>query len=257
MKCLVVSDLHYALKQFDWLTEVAPKFDMVIVAGDHLDVSGHVDGRVQTAVIMKYFRRLCEQTKVVVCSGNHDLDARDAAGEKVSQWLQKVRHLGIATDGDAFEVEDTLFSVCAWWDGPRSREAVDAQLARDAARRRGRWVWVYHSPPDASPTSWSGTRHFGDKDLSAWIAAHAPDMVMTGHIHDSPFRPEGSWVDRVGATWVFNAGRQIGPVPTHIVIDTATQSARWFAFGTSEGVRLDGALTRPLPRLTEPPDWLL
>jgi len=257
MRCLLVSDLHYSLKQFDWVADVASKFDVVVIAGDHLDVSGHVDGRVQTAVVMKYFRRLCDQTKVVVCSGNHDLDTRDSAGEKVSQWILKARQLGIPTDGDAFEVDDTLFSICAWWDGPRSRDVVGAQLARDAALRRGRWIWVYHSPPDASPTSWSGTRHFGDKDLSAWIAAHSPDIVLTGHIHDSPFRPEGSWVDRVGSTWVFNAGRQIGPVPTHIVVDTAERSARWVSTQRSEGVRLDAALTRPLRRLAERPDWLV
>ena len=27
--------------------------------------------------------------------------------------------------------------------------------------------------------------------------------------------PTASWADRIGATWVFNAGRQIGPVPCH------------------------------------------
>ena len=38
MKCLVVSDLHYALKQFGWAIAVAADFD-VVVAGDHLDIS--------------------------------------------------------------------------------------------------------------------------------------------------------------------------------------------------------------------------
>ena len=33
MKLLLVSDLHYALKQFDWTTSVAPDFDVVIIAG--------------------------------------------------------------------------------------------------------------------------------------------------------------------------------------------------------------------------------
>ena len=40
MKCLLVSDLHYSLKQFDWVTDVAPSFDVVVIAGDHLDISG-------------------------------------------------------------------------------------------------------------------------------------------------------------------------------------------------------------------------
>lgn len=54
MKCLLVSDLHYALKQFDWTSEHAPHFDVVILAGDHVDISGHVDGRTQITVILKY-----------------------------------------------------------------------------------------------------------------------------------------------------------------------------------------------------------
>ena len=39
MKCLLISDLHYALKQFDWASNVAQDFDVVVIAGDHLDIS--------------------------------------------------------------------------------------------------------------------------------------------------------------------------------------------------------------------------
>ena len=33
MKILISSDLHYRLKQFDWLINVSEKYDMVILAG--------------------------------------------------------------------------------------------------------------------------------------------------------------------------------------------------------------------------------
>ena len=39
-------------------------------------------------------------------------------------------------------------------------------------------------------------------------------------MHQSPFVKDGSWVDRIGETWVFNAGQQFGVPPTHIIIDT-------------------------------------
>jgi len=256
MKCLLVSDLHYSLKQFDWVSEVAAQYDVVVIAGDHLDISGHVDAQVQTAVIMKYFRDIGARTRVLVCSGNHDLDARNAAGEKTSRWIMKARHLGIPTDGDAVEIGNILFTICPWWDGPQARAEVDAVLKRDAARRSGPWIWVYHSPPTASPTSWSGTRHFGDADLNQWIATHAPDIVLTGHIHDAPFRPEGSWVDRLSATWVFNAGRQLGPVPTHVVFDTTAHAALWSSVEGMQSVRLDQALVRPLENLSALPAWV-
>ena len=33
MKFLLVSDLHYALKQYDWTAAAAPDFDVVVIAG--------------------------------------------------------------------------------------------------------------------------------------------------------------------------------------------------------------------------------
>ena len=122
-------------------------------------------------------------------------------------------------------IGDTLVTICPWWDGPLGRAALERQLAADAARRPARWVWVYHWPPLGSPTCWTGRRHYGDADLGGWIAQHRPDIVLTGHVHEPPFKPDGSWADRIGDTWVFNAGRQIGPVPAHIEIDLGAGSA--------------------------------
>jgi hypothetical protein len=175
-----------------------------------------------------------------VSSGNHDLNATNEAGEKVAAWMSRVRRLGVATDGDTLAIGDTVFTICPWWDGPATRSQVDEQLARDAAARvaGGKWVWVYHSPPSNSPTSWAGKQHFGDDDLVEWMSRHRPDAVLTGHIHQSPFREGGSWVDRMGDTWIFNAGRQIGPVPCHIVIEADEQRATWFSLAGNESVDL-------------------
>ena len=41
--------------------------------------------------------------------------------------------------------------------------------------------------------------------------------------------PEGSWIDRIDKTWVFNPGRQIGQRPTSIVFDLETMTAEWFS----------------------------
>ena len=71
MKCLLTSDLHYTLKQLDWVTSVAQNFDVVVIAGDHLDISSTVAAQVQTVVILKYLQRLQAKSRVIVCSGNH------------------------------------------------------------------------------------------------------------------------------------------------------------------------------------------
>ena len=128
MKLLLVSDLHYALKQFDWAARAAGGFDLVVVAGDHIDIAGHVDGGVQVVVILKYLRMLMARTRVAVSSGNHDLDTREADGEKVARWIERVRQLGIATDGDSITVGDMLVTICPWWDGERAKATVQAQI---------------------------------------------------------------------------------------------------------------------------------
>jgi Icc-related predicted phosphoesterase len=256
MRCLLVSDLHYTLKQFDWVLNSAKTYDVIVIAGDHLDISSTVDIRAQITVILAYLKRLSAKTQIVVCSGNHDLDARNAAGEKYAKWILKVRQFGVPTDEDCLMVERTLFTICPWWDGPESCTQVGDQLERDSRKAKDRWIWVYHSPPDESPTSWGGQKHFGDSKLVQWIQRYSPDMVITGHIHQSPFKNGGSWVDRIGNTWVFNPGRQMGPCPTHIVLDTDQQMALWFSLAGAEVVSLDQPLTRPVAELTELPDWL-
>jgi Icc-related predicted phosphoesterase len=249
MKSLLVSDLHYTLKQFDWVDRVAGEYDLVVIAGDHLDISSAVALDAQIVVILKYLARVKTRATVLVSSGNHDLNAHGESGEKVARWMTRVRGLGVPTDGDAIDVGGTLFTVCPWWDGPETRKQVDAQLARDAERSARVWAWVYHAPPSDSPVSWAGQRFFGDEDLLAWIRRYRPAMVFTGHIHQSPFREGGSWVDRIGDTWVFNAGRQIGPVPTHVIVDTDEQTATWFSLAGNQIVRLDQPLTRPIAEL--------
>src|SRR5436190_2006275 len=58
MRCLVVADLHYSLPQFDWLLAAAPEFDVVIFAGDALDIGSFVDFRAQILVVKKYLSLL-------------------------------------------------------------------------------------------------------------------------------------------------------------------------------------------------------
>lgn len=247
MRCLLVSDLHYTLKQLDWVHGAAPDFDVVVIAGDLLDIVSVVELDAQIAVVLKYLTRLHARTTLLVSSGNHDLNAQNEDGEKVARWLGKARRSGVPVDGDALNIGDALFTICPWWDGPIGRERVGELLARDAARRTGRWVWVYHAPPADSPVSWTGSRHFGDAQLVQWIHQYRPDVVLAGHIHQSPFRKGGSWVDRLGDTWVFNAGRQIGPCPTHVIVDLGAQRASWSSMEGVEEVRLDGPLLRPAP----------
>ncbi len=256
MRLLLVADLHYSLPQFDWVLDVAQDFEVVVMAGDHLDISSLVDGRAQSVVVKKYFSRLAAKTRLLICSGNHDLDSKDPSGEKTARWLKGQQTGGVPSDGETFLLDDTLFTICPWWDGPVAKAGIGAQLAEAAAKRTKPWIWVHHAPPAKSPTSWGGDRYFGDVELREWIERYRPDIVLTGHVHQSPFVRDGSWVDRIGDTWVFNAGQQFGAPPSHVILDTDAGEALWFSAAGNQIVRLDEQLERPVKRLEALPDWL-
>ena len=140
MRLLLVADLHHSLPLFDWVLEIAGDFDMVVMAGDHLDIGSLVDGRAQSVVVRKYFSRLRARTRLLICSGNHDLDSRNEAGEKVAKWLGGSQNEGILSDGESFVPDETLFTICPWWDGPVARAGIATQLAEAAAKRTKQWM---------------------------------------------------------------------------------------------------------------------
>lgn len=242
MRLLLVSDLHYRLPQFDWLMSAATDrelgLDLIVIAGDLLDIRSGVPLSAQSVAMSAQLRALGSRIEVLSASGNHDLDSRDAAGEKTARWLSRAASDRVHVDGESVMVDDTLFTVCPWWDGPKGRAALDTRLAIDADRPKGRWIWIYHAPPTGSPLSWDGRREYGDEALAEWLPVFEPAIVLAGHIHQAPFVDGGGWAHRSGNTWIFNAGHQPGPMPAHIVIDLDEGTARWRSATGAEEIQL-------------------
>src|SRR4051812_34845705 len=122
MRILLVSDLHYTLKQLDWVLAVADTYDLVVVAGDCLDISSLVEPDAQIAVVLEYLARLAAKTNGVACSGNHALNGRNADDERSARWLDAARASGVFVDGMRLRLDDATITVCPWWDGPRTRD---------------------------------------------------------------------------------------------------------------------------------------
>ena len=229
MRILFVADLHYTLRQYDWLTANAGDYDLVVIGGDLLDLGSALDFDVQIVVVEKYLRRIRQNTRLLVSSGNHDGDSRNAANESYAGWLRLSRAEGLFVDGDSAVIGDTRVTACPWWDGPVSRAELESLLAREAGHKTGRWLWSHHAPPDGARVSWAGKKFIGDPFLREWIERFGPDVVLSGHIHNAPFLSEGSWIDRVGKTWVLNPGRQSGQFPTYIRLDLEAMTAEWIS----------------------------
>ena len=256
MKCLVVSDLHYNLKKYDFVLSAAEHVDLVVLAGDFLEISLYIDRKAQAVVVQKYFRRIREKAPLLICSGNHDLDQRNAAGELCSKWVDRMRLFNIHTDGDSIHIDDILFSMCLWGEGEAGRKLIEEQLDEASAMRLDRWVWVHHAPPAGSPTSWNGKRSFGDQDLRRWIETWQPDLVFCGHVHQAPFVEMGSWIDRIGKTVVFNAGHQLGALPSYILLDTETSQVYWRGQAGTHSANINQPITDALEISGDVPDWV-
>jgi Icc-related predicted phosphoesterase len=239
VQLLLTSDLHYNLRHLDWLVSVAEQYDIVVLAGDHLNISSPVALESQAVVVLRYLARLAERTTVVASSGNHDLTSRGAHGEKVAAWLLEGREVGALVDGDSIDRGEVRLTVCPWWDGPITRQDVDAQLRAQAVDRPRWWLWAYHPPPSGSPTALGRKREYGDDDLRAWIGELHPDVVLSGHVHEAPYVDGGSWFEQVGTTSIFNAGRLVaGHVPNHVALDLGAGVASWYGGGESGEVAL-------------------
>jgi Icc-related predicted phosphoesterase len=238
VRIIAVSDLHYRLAHYDWLVRAAADADVIALTGDLADVVNPVPMEVQVVVLAKYLNLMASSAKVLAASGNHDLDGPGALGEQVAGWLQRSGVGDVHVDGASVDVGDIRFTVCPWWDGPKTRDAVAAQLAAAAVDRPRLWIWLYHAPPAGTVLCRDGRREFPDHDLAAWIAEHQPDIVLSGHIHQAPWIEGGSWHDRLGRTQVFNPGRQLGPVPAHITFDTEAATADWFGVFSSESISI-------------------
>lgn len=153
MKILVASDLHYRLKQFDWLASQAGSYDAMIIAGDLLDISSSMDLGVQIVVMKKYLKKISAATRLLVCSGNHDGNEKNEADEYIAPWLQEVRAGQVHVDGDNVFFQDTLVTIFPWWDGEVTRRDVSAQFEQASRLAFDKWIWIYHAPPDISPNT--------------------------------------------------------------------------------------------------------
>lgn len=245
MRVLLVSDLHYDLHKFDTVlahaTDPAAAIDVAVLAGDLLDVASAVPLDTQITVVLTYLERLATRLPTMVCSGNHDLDHRNAAGEKATRWLDEARSYGVHVDGDSLDLDGWRLTACAWWEGPETLAALEAGLTAAGDGRPGRWLWAFHGPPEG-PLSWTGSKHYGDPELPRLLDTHRPDVVLCGHIHESPFTSQGAWAEHRGGTWLFNAGWQRGDRPTCIELDLrddlGASTASWWSSQGSGSVDL-------------------
>jgi uncharacterized protein len=102
MKLLLTADLHFRIDWFRWLIEQAPRYDLVCIAGDLLDMFEVESTKEQAREVGRLIRELADIVPVAVCSGNHDNAGRLVWHDRASlyEWFIDLGvHSRITTDG--------------------------------------------------------------------------------------------------------------------------------------------------------------
>ena len=251
MRLLLTSDLHFVRPWFDWVAEQAPLYDLVCVSGDLLDAFLPGGLIKQEMVVHRWAGGF--RSPLALSSGNHDANDPEiipatrelphiAPGERQlaeslimhERWMDALSRPGVVTDNHSEVLETASGAIVVTtipydYTGSASRRDLwrtGRLLSEDTGAP---WLVLHHEPPADTDV---GGLH-GHTGLPTMVARYRPDYVLSGHIHNRPYR--GNFAARIGSTWCFNPGVPEAPevikaiVPNHIVLDTVAATAVWHA----------------------------
>ncbi len=163
MNLLHITDLHNNASVMRWLLEIAPTVDAILITGDFLDdreYSPAIDEQIDQ--FKCWFKDLSKQTRVGVCSGNHDL-ADTGWLKELDIWLK---------DGAIVDLNGLKFGSIAYG-------CEEYHCYTDCN------VILHHEPPAKLKVSIQNGNDFGSKPLLAALKTGElkPDWIMSGHIH--------------------------------------------------------------------------
>jgi hypothetical protein len=192
---IVVGDVHENVALVDAVPEI-PQAAAVIISGDLTNVGG----KEAACRVLDVFARRSPQ--VLAQIGN--MDTTQVASELDSRRInihRQVRELapGVGLAGVGYstrtpfgtpsEVDEATMAAWAW-------EVLEAATARFA-----HVLFVVHTPPHATATDrLASGASVGSPGVRAAIEAFAPEVVVTGHIH------EGRGEDWIGTSHILNPG---------------------------------------------------
>jgi len=222
MKILHVADLHLEHDWFDWVASHASDHDLLVIAGDLLDLRSRIPLPCQADAVAQWLLSL--RTPTCVCTGNHDIWVRipRAEGDLHSdgEWLNALRGKGsvIGVDGDMVEFGGLKIYVNGWLRKPDVVRPVDILLS--------------HAPPSGSAVASGDGWDVGDPEIWNAVRGHPPALFLGGHIHSGSRRAD-TWPAIKPTTLVLVPGvEEQSEIPAHWVLDTVSTVATHSNGGT-------------------------
>ncbi len=209
MEIVFLVDLHWSGRAPLSLPDLGG-VDLVLLGGDIAHFSG-------TSVVRQVVEQVQEQVpNVFAVCGNCDLPESE----------DYLRELGVGLDQTAIEWDGlTLAGLSAGLPfGGCPYERTEAQFAEACAKLPqsypGPSILVSHQPPHGTACDRTRGQHVGSTAIREYIASAQPDLVLSGHIHESIGTDQlgrsklvnpGPWAARRMLRFSFEEGR-LGPL---------------------------------------------
>jgi hypothetical protein len=150
MKILLTADLHYRLRWFQGLIDQGPKYDLVCIAGDFLDIFHTEPRESQAWAVSTFVRELAQRTRVAVCSGNHDDTGRLITADRapVYEWFVSLGdNPKIITDGVTRLVENLVVTTIPYHSsGPEKSIWLDRGVPSGSSVVVSGWSFITCHP---------------------------------------------------------------------------------------------------------------
>ncbi len=185
MKVLFLTDVHASEDALRWIKRKGKDYQALLIGGD-LAKGGAQDfiGRFLSAA-------LSTGRPVYFVQGNADKPSASVP-EAVISLHGKTAKLGNYTVGGLGGSSATPFGTPFELTDEAARGLLDSLGHVD--------IPLSHCPPYKTKCDWAGGRHVGSVPVREYVEREEPDLVLSGHAHESPA------IDKIGATTLVNAG---------------------------------------------------
>jgi len=175
---------------------------------------------------------------LAICSGNHDDPT----------WTASLRFLfpeGKILSDESSALLDLPGGEIVLSCLPYLGDDEIAKTLLDGARLRrehkAKWIVLSHEPPFLEPpvqTIFGTEARRQLHGVEALLAKHAPDYVLSGHIHELPYRRVGDcWRRSLNMTLLNPGQNDIAAASNFLEFDPVTERAAW-TFTTMDGRKL-------------------
>jgi Calcineurin-like phosphoesterase len=233
MRLLLTAELGQNPRWFKWLDEGSKNYDLVVIAGDFIDVFRPEPVNAQILKAKAFLRSLAQHTRVAVSSGNHDTvdEVVPSPRGPVPMWMAGLDSINtLLSDGRTSVIRQrlivTTLSYIANIDQKRSWLAEGAELRK---KTNLPWLVVHHHPPVFEGGA-------GPEEVSAGrlLKEFGPTMWIGGRFFDQAHPRGFTWMQTIDQSIVLNVsqtaaagGFREAAFPNHIVFDLERGTIQW------------------------------